>query len=139
MRKNLKCLVISLAIIGVLLTAGFLSWHFYFKPQREFEQWVASLPQPFTVSTDADNPDTDGNFTLMWTVSENADDYRIYYRPTPITSWNHSIAIIGTTNLTSWEFHNLGEGTHYFQVAAQNQYGWRIWDSNLIKVIVDLA
>jgi len=134
MRKVHKGLIISLAIIGVLITAGFLSWQFYFKPQWEFEQWLQDIPQSFTVSTDAGHPDTDGNFTLMWTVSENADDYRIYYYPTP----NSSSVMIGTTNLTFWEFHNMGEGTHYFNVGASNQYATRIFNSNLIEVIVEL-
>lgn len=138
MRKVHKGLFISLAIIGVLITAGFLSWQFYFKPQREFEQWLQDLPQEFDVSTDAGHPDTDGNFTLMWTVSENAEEYWVYYYPSPIIWWNSSLILIGSTDLTYWEERNMGEGTHYYGVEAHNQYGARNSILNVIEVIVEL-
>ncbi|MFW9989441.1 MAG: SBBP repeat-containing protein [Candidatus Odinarchaeota archaeon] len=82
------------------------------------------IPDNFELESDALSPEPDGNFTLQWTESLDADNYSVYQSNYTITSLNSSVieVIKGNINRTV-SINNLGEGVYYFQVIAFNKYG----------------
>jgi len=100
---------------------------------------VVSLPGPgdFILSTNADTPDIDGIFDLVWSSSNNADNYSIYQYDKYITEINGSLAILAEeiTDL-SIPLSGYTSGTYYFIVVAHNEYGETL--SNCISVVVFL-
>ena len=92
-------------------------------------------PGPFTLSSDAEDPDPDGNFTLSWTESLGAVNYTVYRHSSYITSINGTLTVLTSgiteTNLT---INNLFVGTHYFIVEALNASGDTL--SNCIEIEV---
>ena len=94
-----------------------------------------AIPDPFTLSCDADTPDTDGNFTLTWTSSALADNYSIYYHYNYITEINGSLILLEEeiTEL-SLNLNNYTDGTYNFIVVAHNENGDTL--SNCISVKV---
>jgi len=94
-------------------------------------------PGPFTLSSDAEDPDPDGNFTLSWTESLGADNYTVYRHSSYITAINGTLTVLASgiteTNLT---ISNLFLGTHYFIVEALNASGNTL--SNCIKIDVEV-
>ncbi|GAG82136.1 unnamed protein product, partial [marine sediment metagenome] len=82
-------------------------------------------PEPFFLESDAGEFDTDGTFTLTWTISQNADNYTLYQ--------NGEILAEGLT-VTEYNITDLSPGTYEFYVKAFNINGEV--DSNTIKVIV---
>jgi len=97
-----------------------------------------ATPGSFTLNSDATNPDTDGNFTLSWTVSTRANNYSIYVYSRPITSINASLQLIATgiTNQTV-VLNGFASGTYYFIVVASNNFGNTI--SNFIEITVQIS
>lgn len=95
-----------------------------------------SGPGTFTLSTDADPYDADGNFNLTWTASNNADSYSIYQYNHTITEINASLTLVdsGVTALTYPT--SALNGTWYYIVQAANSYGNST--SNCIEIIVAL-
>jgi hypothetical protein len=95
-------------------------------------------PGSFNLSTNADSPDTDGSFSLNWTISANADSYTIYTYSSNITEVNSSLTIIadGLTN-KSYVISDLNNGTYYYAVLAKNNDGQEL--SNSVKVDVSLS
>lgn len=81
--------------------------------------------KPFTLSSDVEGFDEDGSFTLIWTVSENADNYTLFK--------NGEIIAEGLT-ITNYTIHDLVIGTYVFFVKAISEY--EELDSNTIEVIV---
>ncbi len=51
-------------------------------------------PGPFTLSTDAGNPDSDGTFNLIWSDSAGAVNYSIYFYDNYITKINNSLILL---------------------------------------------
>ncbi len=94
-------------------------------------------PAPFTLSSDADSPDTNGDFNLTWTPSTFADTYSLYVYSSPITEINGSLTLLlnDVTDLT-FEVFDYSDGTYYFAVVAKNVDGTTM--SNNIEVIVDI-
>lgn len=81
-------------------------------------------PSEFTLSSDADNPDTDGVFNLEWTQSHGADNYTIYVHDTYITEINNSITKYTENVLNlSYPISGLNSGDYYFKVVSFNKYG----------------
>lgn len=99
---------------------------------------AANLPASFILSSTADSPDTDGDFSLTWTMSTYADNYSLYSYNRLITEINGSLALLldEVTDLTYDEY-NYASGTYYFVVVAKNEHG--ITMSNNVQVIVQLA
>ena len=99
---------------------------------------VAIPPGPFTLSSNAGTPDTDGSFTLIWTSSDGATYYSIYSYSSYISEINESLTILDIVNndlnLSLTEY---VDGTYYFIVIARNINGDTL--SNCIKVIVSKA
>jgi len=65
-------------------------------------------PGQFTLFSDADFPDTDGNFTLTWTTSARATNYSIFQYSKYITIVNESLTLIDTIQATNFSFEILG-------------------------------
>ncbi|MHA2391276.1 MAG: hypothetical protein ACXAEX_04850, partial [Promethearchaeota archaeon] len=93
-------------------------------------------PKPFTLSSDADSPDTDGLFTLSWTNSTGADNYSIYMYSSLIMEINSSIILVaeGITELN----HSISNesGIYYYLVRSYNSTGFT--DSNQIVITIEI-
>ena len=104
---------------------------------------VRRAPSAFNLTTDADQPDENGNFELIWTCSEFALNYSIYYSNYSISKVNESVNILceGFTPSIIWptyrfQISDWKNGTYYFKIIAYNQYG--NYCSNCLKVIVSI-
>jgi hypothetical protein len=90
-----------------------------------------AFPGPFTLSTNADDPDNDGIFNLKWTESVQAEKYTIYMGK------NGSIEeyAVGLTDRT-YRVIGLSNGTYNFEIEAINDQGKT--KSNEINVTVEI-
>ncbi len=94
-------------------------------------------PGSFVLSSNADDPDEDGSFTLTWTASDRAVNYTVYMHSSIITTISSSLTvIISETNTLSRTLSDYANGTYYFIVVAHNNAGDTL--SNYIQVDVDL-
>jgi len=95
---------------------------------------VSYPPGQFALSSDAELPDTDGNFNLTWTSSARATSYSIFQYSKYITIINESLTLIGTVQATnsSFEITGLDIGFYYYIVQAYN--GYNHTESNCIDV-----
>ena len=94
-----------------------------------------ATPDPFSLSSDAGNPDDDGTFTLTWSLAEGTDNYSVYQHSSYITEINESLIILAEdVSDLSLLLSDYPEGTYYFIVAAINEYGDTL--SNCINVVV---
>jgi len=95
------------------------------------------LPSPFTLSSDAESPDANGDFDLTWTPSTYADNYSLYVYSSLITEINGSLTLLldEVTDL-SYEAFDYADGTYYFVVVAKNAFGTML--SNNIEVVVEI-
>jgi hypothetical protein len=93
------------------------------------------LPGAFTLSSNAGNPDTDGNFDLIWTASSGADNYTIYRSSSRITKINGSLTLlVDEISTLSMALSGYADGTYYFIVVAHNNAGDTL--SNCISVTI---
>ncbi|MFX0134437.1 MAG: hypothetical protein ACFFDN_12430, partial [Candidatus Hodarchaeota archaeon] len=92
-------------------------------------------PDKFILNSNAAKPDPNGNFTLTWSISLDADNYTVYYDDIYISALDGSqdVIVSGNTN-RSLEIKNLTQGTHYYIAQAFNSYGNTT--SNCIKIEV---
>lgn len=104
---------------------------------------VRRAPSPFTLTSDADKPDRDGNFELIWTNSEFSQNYSIYYLNYSISEFNKSVTTLYEGFILSiiWPTYryyisNWGNGTYFFKVVAYSQYGNQ--STNCVEVIVNI-
>ena len=95
------------------------------------------LPSAFILSSNAENPDTDGSFTLIWEESLRADFYLIYVSDQFISEIGINTTFIFQTSLSTYIIEELETGEYYYIVTAQNQYGNTL--SNCIKVYVQFS
>ncbi len=81
-------------------------------------------PESFDLSSNAEDPDTNGIFNLNWTESDGAQNYSIYQYDKFITVINNSLTIVleETTDL-SLPLSGYSNGIYYFIVVAYNEYG----------------
>ncbi len=94
-------------------------------------------PGSFELSSNADDPDDDGNFTLTWTASNRAVNYTVYVHSSFITTITSSLTVLVTdTTSRSLVLSDYDNGTYYFIVVAHNNAGDTL--SNCIQVDVDL-
>ncbi len=96
---------------------------------------IVSTPPPFTLSSNAGTPDTDGSFTLTWISSDGANNYSVYRYFSYITEINGSLTPLAEeiTDL-SLTLSGYSDGTYYFIVVAYNIYGENL--SNCVKIDV---
>ena len=98
---------------------------------------IPLLPGDFVLSSNAGDPDSDGNFDLTWTVSSGAINYSIYRYSSFITEINGSLTLLADeiTDL-SMGLSGYTDGTYYFIAVAHNDYGDTL--SNCINVSVEV-
>jgi len=94
------------------------------------------IPQPptpnsFTLTSNAENPDMDGTFTLYWSESTHANSYSVYCDDILLES--------GLTTLNYIIFYDIGsyiDGNYNFKIVAFNDYG--NMSSNEITIIMKI-
>ena len=91
---------------------------------------IIGVSRPFILTTNADNPDIDGNFVLSWTESYRAETYSIYR--------NNSLLIPDLSNSqTTYSISQLGSGNYEFYINASSIFGNST--SNNITVVVNIV
>lgn len=101
-----------------------------------------SLPGNFSLTSDADNPDLDGNFTLSWSHSEDANNYSIYQHSSFISEINISLTLIkegiiqNNYTLNNYTLNNYINGTYYFIIKATNLVGSTLSNCTLINISI---
>ncbi|MBN2151494.1 MAG: hypothetical protein JW839_08615, partial [Candidatus Lokiarchaeota archaeon] len=97
---------------------------------RCYPPWYLSL------SSNADDPDQDGTFTLSWNQSIYAHNYSVYrsYAPISVIDASCVLVVSGNTNRTCM-VKSVANGTCYYVVVAYNQFGSRL--SNCLRIDVD--
>ena len=126
-------------LINVLfLTCGYISQSIIVNDIFTNRIKVSELPSSFILSTDADNPDDDGAFHLIWTDSKGADNYSIYSYNNTITELNDTLTIINYQNATSPHYFYSRDYkiAIYFIVVAYNESGYTL--SNCISIDIEL-
>ncbi|MHA1292769.1 MAG: hypothetical protein ACTSQJ_08905 [Promethearchaeota archaeon] len=109
--------------------------HFSIYAMGYFDEYP---PGNFSLTSDANSPDRDGDFFLNWTSSILADNYTIYVYNSLITKINGSVNVL-ISGLTNRSYHIKGQtnGTYYYKIVSFNLYG--NGSSNCIKVIVAIG
>ena len=97
-------------------------------------------PGPFTLTSTAGSPDTDGNFDLTWTSSSGADNYSIYRYSSYISEINGFLTLIaeGVTDLQR-ALSGYSDGTYYFIIEAQNEDGDTLSDCIMVEVQIPVV
>ncbi|MFX1257242.1 MAG: hypothetical protein ACFFAN_05260 [Promethearchaeota archaeon] len=100
-----------------------------------FLQKYSQNPDDFELMSNKANPIPDGNFTLSWSKSLDAENYSLYQSNKPITKIDIDVieVVKGNTNRTI-SLKDFEEGTYYFLVIAFNTYGNS--SSNCLKIVV---
>jgi hypothetical protein len=91
-------------------------------------------PGAFSLFTDADDPDVDGEFNLNWTISTGADYYSVYQSSSPIMSIGSGILIESDLIVNYTKIMNLKSDYYYYAVVAQNETGFIL--SNYVDINV---
>jgi len=97
------------------------------KPTLVIEYEDMRPPTPFTLTSNAGNPDTDGKFILEWTESELADTYSVYRDGFLLES--------GIIELY-YDIEVYTNESYDFKIKAFNEYG--NITSNIITIIVEI-
>ncbi len=94
-----------------------------------------TAPSSFTLSSDAETPDNDGNFTLTWTSSSGANNYSIYQYSNSITEINDSLILLEEEiDSLSLPLSGYSNGEYYFIVVAYNNFGNTFSNNHKIEV-----
>ena len=99
-------------------------------------EWESpALPGLFSILSDADDPDFDGNFTTTWSPSAYADNYSLYMSSSVITQINENVTILlDEVTEFSYEVSGYSDGTYYFLVVARNGNGNTTSNNLLVNV-----
>ncbi len=84
------------------------------------------LPAPgdFILSSNAGNPNLNGEFDLFWTNSDGADNYSLYTFSEYISQINFSVDLLANQNAVSpTSISGLTQGEYYYLVVAFNETG----------------
>jgi hypothetical protein len=103
----------------------------YVSVDPKLESDNQEIPGSFTLSTNAEDPDEDGTFNLLWTESKNAEEYNVYINK----NGTQEIFASGLTDRT-FRVTDLSNGTYNFEVEAINEQGKT--KSNEINVSVEI-
>lgn len=128
-------------LINVLfLTCGYISQSIIVDDIIANRIIVSEPPSSFILSTDADDPEIDGEFHLIWTDSKGADNYSIYSYNNTITELNDNLTIINYQNATSPHYFYSGDYpiTIYFIVVAYNESGYTLSNCISIDITIEL-
>ncbi|MFW9947277.1 MAG: hypothetical protein ACFFDX_10665, partial [Candidatus Odinarchaeota archaeon] len=106
-------------LVNVPLGTYIITIYAFAGDNYDFESYEIMLIviTPFTLSSNADTPDTDGSFTLTWTSSTGANNYSVYRYFSYITEINGSLTPLAEeiTDL-SLGLSGYSDGTYYFIV-----------------------
>ena len=117
---------------GILLNGTIGSYSF------DFIDTNAPLNIVFKVSSNAGDPDIDGNFNLVWTPYPGANNYSVYEYSSYITEVNGSLTSLATEiSDLSLALDGYTDGTYYFIVVAHKDEGDIF--SNCIKITVEIV
>ncbi|MHA2009998.1 MAG: FG-GAP repeat domain-containing protein [Promethearchaeota archaeon] len=95
-------------------------------------------PSSFELYSSAENPDLDGNFTIIWTYSERAENYSIYEHSSYISEINNSLTLLVHETISpSLQLSGYSNGTYFFKAIAFNNAGNST--SNCISITVSLS
>ena len=103
---------------------------------------VRRSPSPFSLTTDATIPDTDGSFELIWTKSLYTQYYILYNSSTFITHINTSVSVLlnftPSLDLPTYRYslYGLNNGTYFYQIIAFNNNG--NFTSVCVQIIVSI-
>ncbi len=95
----------------------------------------------FTLYSNAESPDSDGIFELIWTKSEYANNYTVYFSTSFIDKIDNTVqSLYNLTPEFDWPTHKYeitgkGTGTYYYRVVAFNEYGNFTSECLQIKVV----
>ncbi len=95
------------------------------------------LPGEFKLTSNViSSVDPDGNFSLSWGESSDANNYSLYQYDKPITEFNDSLFEVVNGNINrTYTLKNYAEGEYYFIVIAYNSFGNQ--SSNQLKIVVE--
>lgn len=97
-----------------------------------------SLPGEFQLSTDAGNPETDGEWHISWTESEGANYYNIYTSSQEFNDINDADKLPSDySQPTSVKFTADVNSNHFFRVVAVNDNGMTLSNLLHVEVIID--
>lgn len=92
---------------------------------------------PFYLSTNGDDPDSDGSFLLNWTIAQGANNYSIYQSSSFISKINESADLL-VSELETLDYSlRRASGIYYFIVVAHNKE-FNI-SSNCISIEVQIS
>ena len=116
--KKQVYIIIGFALVA-LVGGGFLIWNFFFKP----DPIGGDVPSSFILSSNAGDPEFDGDFQLTWTASTDAKEYMVFSYISPINSINASLTHEGLTSNTYLPITGKPLGSYHFVVQAWNDLG----------------
>ncbi len=94
-------------------------------------------PRPFNLTSNANLPDLDGNFNLIWTSSL-ADKFSIYILGNCSTEISNYLSLLeNQTAISPYKITDFSSGTYYFIIEATNDYGSTL--SNCIEISVHVS
>ena len=96
-------------------------------------------PGSFVLTSDADTPDSDGSFNLIWTSSTGADNYSIYRHNSSISILDGSqTLLLDHVAISPFSASGLANGEYYFIVVAHNTQGDTLSNNLYVNVQVIL-
>ncbi len=99
------------------------------------DDYSYKLPGNFSLFSDADDPDPDGAFDLIWTDSEGADNYSVYMFDKFITEINESLTLhANQTAISPFPISGLLNDEYYFTILAYNENGATMSNNEYIIV-----
>ncbi len=101
-------------------------------------KYIEYSPGGLTLSTNAENPDNDGMFTLSWTSSLRANNYSLYRSDAScILDIETETPWIEALNNNSIDIGPIPDGVYYFLLVARNNIGNEA--SNCLTITVENA
>ncbi|MEJ2296086.1 MAG: hypothetical protein P8Y23_15125 [Candidatus Lokiarchaeota archaeon] len=93
-------------------------------------------PGNFLLGSNAESPELNGDFNLVWSASDRADSYFVYQSSSFITAIDGSVTLLaGYLTSLAFAIENYPPGTYYFIVVATNNFGETL--SNCIQIVVE--
>lgn len=98
---------------------------------------IEIMPGSFSLTSDAGDPDVNGAFEITWSSSSLAVNYSLYYSESTITDVEApDVMLLYNGTGTSYAVSEWAEGSFYFVVVAENEYGET--KTEMITITVDL-
>lgn len=96
---------------------------------------IPILPGSVSISSDADNPDSNGDFNVTWVPTAYTDNCSLYVSSSLITEINGGVTLLlDEVSETTYEANAYSSGTYYFLVVAKNENGNSTSSNLLVNV-----